>query len=237
MFTGLIEDIGTVHSIRTGHGRAELRLRAPHFAHETRIGDSIAVNGCCLTVTSIEDKELSFDLLEETISRTNLAALKHGSAVNLERALAVGARLGGHFVQGHVDCTAPVISLEKKASSWRFEVRLDRRDARYVVEKGSIAIDGISFTIAEVYNASFIAWVIPHTFRSTNLKTAKPGDMVNLEFDLLAKYVERLLPRAFRLPSQPAGPPALRPAGSAVPSGGNARAPQTAATKVQHSKQ
>ena len=110
MFTGLIEEIGTVRSIRTGHGRAELRLAAPHVAPGTHIGDSIAVNGCCLTVTSVQDEELSFDLLEETISRTNLGTLKRGSAVNLERPLAAGSRLGGHFVQGHVDCAAAITS-------------------------------------------------------------------------------------------------------------------------------
>src|SRR5205085_10819096 len=164
MFTGLIEEIGMVRSVRTGPGKAELHLTAPHIARGVRVGDSIAVNGCCLTVISVQDEELSFDLLEETISRTNLASLKRGSAVNLERPLPAGSRLGGHFVQGHIDCTAPIISLDKKASDWRFEVRLDGRDARYVVEKGSIAVDGISLTVAEVSDASFTDWIIPHTF-------------------------------------------------------------------------
>ena len=206
MFTGLIEEIGTVRSIRTGHGRAELRLVAPYCALGTRIGDSIAVNGCCLTVTSIQEEELSFDLLEETISRTNLGTLKRGSAVNLERPLAAGSRLGGHFVQGHIDRTAPIISFDKRDADRRLEVGLAGEEARYIAEKGSIAVNGISLTIAEINNGSFTVWIIPHTFRSTNLKAAKPGELVNLEFDLLAKYVERLLPRALTLASQTPDP-------------------------------
>jgi len=236
MFTGLIEEVGTVRLIQTAHGKAQLQLAAPHVAPGTRVADSIAVNGCCLTVTFVEDEALSFDLLEETISRTNLAALKRGSAVNLERPLAAGSRLGGHFVQGHVDCTAPIISLEKKATDWRLEVRLDGRDARYVVEKGSIAVNGISLTVAEVNNGSFTAWIIPHTFRSTNLKAAQAGDMVNLEFDLLAKYVERMLSRALAVGQSPGAPP-LDAGESSVPSAENAvRTPHTTAINVQRSK-
>ena len=237
MFTGLIEEVGTVRSIRKGHGRAELRLAAPHVAPGTRIGDSIAVNGCCLTVTSVQDEELSFDLLEETISRTNLGTLKRGSAVNLERPLAAGSRLGGHFVQGHVDCAAAITSLDKKASDWRLEIRLDTQNVRYVVEKGSIVVNGISLTVAEVNNESFTAWIIPHTFRSTNLKMAQPGDMVNLEFDLLAKYVERMLSLALTTASQSPSTPLLDAAGSAVPSAENAlRTPQTTAINAERSK-
>src|SRR5438874_13812080 len=233
MFTGLIEEVGTVRSIRTGHGRAELRLAAPHVAPGTRIGDSIAVNGCCLTVTSIEDEELSFDLLEETISRTNLGALKRGSAVNLERPLAAGSRLGGHFVQGHIDCTARIISFDERDADRQLEVRLAGQEARYVAEKGSIAVNGISLTVAEVNNGSFTAWIIPHTFRSTNLKAAKPGDMVNLEFDLLAKSIERMLPRSLTIQSQAP----IEPVGSAVPSGGDAvRTLHTTAINVGRSK-
>jgi len=237
MFTGLIEEIGTVRSIRTDHGRAVLRLAAPHVAQGTRIGDSIAVNGCCLTVTSVENKELSFDLLEETISRTNLAALKDGSAVNLERPLAAGSRLGGHFVQGHVDCTAPITSFDKKASDWRLEVQLAAQDTRYVVEKGSIAVNGISLTVAEINHGTFTAWIIPHTFRSTNLKAARPGEMVNLEFDLLAKYVERIVWRTLATASQSPSTPPLDAAASPVSSGGNAvKTPHPKAIKIQRSK-
>src|SRR5437016_2247366 len=150
MFTGLIEEVGTVRLIQTAHGKAQLRLAAPHVAPGTRIGDSIAVNGCCLTVTSVEDEELSFDLLEETISRTNLGTLKRGSAVNLERPLAAGSRLGGHFVQGHIDRTAPITSFDKRDADRRLEVGLAGEEARYIAEKGSIAVNGISLTIAEI---------------------------------------------------------------------------------------
>lgn len=237
MFTGLIEEVGTVRLIRTGHGRAELRLAAPHVAPGTRIGDSIAVNGCCLTVTSVQDEELSFDLLEETISRTNLGTLKRGSAVNLERPLAAGSRLGGHFVQGHVDCAAAITSLDKKTSDWRLEIRLAMQNVRYVVEKGSIVVNGISLTVAEVNNESFTAWIIPHTFRSTNLKMAQPGDMVNLEFDLLAKYVERMLSPALSTASQSPSTPLLDSVGSDVRSAENAlRTPQTTGIRGKRSK-
>ena len=237
MFTGLIEEIGTVRSIRTGHGRGELRLVAPHVASGTRVGDSVAVNGCCLTVISVQDEDLSFDLLEETVSRTNLRTLERGSAVNLERPLAAGSRLGGHFVQGHVDCTAPIISLDEKAGDWRLEIRLAMQSVPYVVEKGSIAVNGISLTVAEVNNESFVAWIIAHTFRSTNVKTAQPGDMVNLEFDLLAKYVERMLSLALTTASQSPSTPLLDAAGSAVPSAENAlRTPQTTAINAERSK-
>ena len=202
MFTGLIEEIGKVRSIGAEDGRGQLRVATPRLAPGMRMGDSIAINGCCLTVTLVDDEELSFDLLEETISRTNLGALKRGSAVNLERPLAAGSRLGGHFVQGHVDCAAPILSFAERNCDRRLEIGLAGTDARYVTEKGSIAVNGISLTVAEVNNASFIAWIIPHTFRSTNLKAAEPGDMVNLEFDLLAKYVERMLPQALPTASQ-----------------------------------
>jgi riboflavin synthase len=132
--------------------------------------------------------------VEETLARTNLGALKHDSPVNLERALAAADRLGGHFVQGHIDCTANIVAFEKSDS--RLEIALRHEGARYVAEKGSIAVKGISLTIAEVKPASFVAWIIPHTCRHTNLKTAQPGEQVNLEFDILAKYVERMVAAA-----------------------------------------
>ncbi len=140
-------------------------------------------------------------------------------------------------MQGHVDCTAPIISFDKKASDWRLEIRLAAQHARYVVEKGSIVVNGISLTVAEVNNGSFTVWIIPHTFHSTNLKTAQPGDMMNLEFDLLAKYVERMLSRALTIPNQPPSTPRLGPVGSTVPSGENTvRTPHTTAINVKRSK-
>ena len=193
MFTGIVEETGSVFALRqTTHG-VNLTLKAGIVPQDIQAGDSVAVNGCCLTVTSCEDnKLLSFDLLAETLRCTNLGQLHEDSLVNLERPLAVNGRLGGHFVQGHVDCTSPVISFAKVGADYRLEVELPSRFARYMIYKGSITIDGISLTAAEVLEKSFVVWIIPHTLDVTNLSTRKAGDLVNLEFDLLAKYIERL---------------------------------------------
>jgi len=193
MFTGLIEETGSVLWIRaTNHG-TQLELSAPRIAGDVHTGESISVNGCCLTVASHRDEQVTFDLLEETVARTNLGALKPDSVVNLERALVADARLGGHFVQGHIDCTASIVDFAESESDSRLEIALPEDRARYVAEKGSIAVNGISLTIAEVKPASFVTWIIPHTRRHTNLNNARSGDVVNLEFDILAKYVERML--------------------------------------------
>lgn len=170
-----------------------MNIRAPRIAAEVKIGDSVAVNGCCLTAARQDDDLLGFDLLRETLDRTSLGALQPGGLVNLERALAANGRLGGHFVQGHVDIAAEVLAFDPVEADWRLEVALPPEFAHYVVSKGSIAIDGISLTIAEVREASFVVWIIPHTRDVTNLATCTVGQRVNLEFDLLAKYVERLL--------------------------------------------
>jgi riboflavin synthase len=191
MFTGLIEEIGSVLWIGATDRGTQLQLSAPGIAGNVRTGDSISVNGCCLTVASREDEQITFDLLEETLVRTNFGALKRGNVVNLERALAADARLGGHFVQGHIDCAAPIIDFAESDS--RLEIALPEDRARYVAEKGSIAVNGISLTVAEVKPASFVTWIIPHTRCSTNLKNAQQRDLVNLEFDILAKYVERMV--------------------------------------------
>ena len=160
-----------------------------------RAGESVSVNGCCLTVKSHRAENVTFDLLEETLERTNLKTLRRDSRINLERALSANARLGGHFVQGHIDCTARVLSFEEIENDHRLEVELPSEFSHYVAAKGSIAVNGISLTVAELLPSSFACWIIPHTRRHTNLDTAKPGDWVNLEFDILAKYVERILPR------------------------------------------
>jgi riboflavin synthase len=195
MFTGLIEEVGTVRSIREGRHSKQLQIVAPRTARKLRLGDSVAVNGCCLTLSAHRGDQLTFDLLEETFDRTNLKALRHESPVNLERALRADARFGGHFVQGHVDCTSRIINFEQRRGDRRLEVELPAEFARYVARKGSIAIDGISLTIAEVSSRSFAVWIIPHTKRQTNLGHAEAGGLVNLEFDILAKYVERMLSR------------------------------------------
>ena len=193
MFTGLIEEVGTVVAVRARDCGTELQIAAPRIAKHVSPGESIAVNGCCLTLTSYRNDCLSFDLLEETITRTNLNNLGQNSAVNLERALRADGRLGGHFVQGHVDRVASIIAFDTKGADFRLEVELPEPSGHYVVSKGSIAINGISLTVAEVLPRSFAVWIIPHTRRHTNLDRATSGDLVNLEFDVLAKYVERMV--------------------------------------------
>ena len=193
MFTGLIEEVGRVVATRASDHGTKLEIAAPRVAREARTGESIAVNGCCLTVTSRRGDRLSFDLLEETIARTNLKNLRQNSRLNLERALRADGRLGGHFVQGHVDCVSRIIAFDRKGADVRLEVELPERFAHYVASKGSIALDGISLTVAEVLPKSFVVWIIPHTKRHTNLDRAKTGDLVNVEFDILAKYVETMV--------------------------------------------
>lgn len=193
MFTGLIEEVGRVVATRANDHGTKLEIAAPRTAREARTGESIAVNGCCLTLTSRRGDRLSFDLLEETIARTNLQKLQPDSRLNLERALRADGRLGGHFVQGHVDCVSAIIGLEKKGADFRLEVELPRKFAHYVASKGSIAVDGISLTVADVLPKCFVAWIIPYTKCHTNLDRATIGDLVNLEFDILAKYVERMI--------------------------------------------
>jgi riboflavin synthase len=193
MFTGLVEECGEVSALSLSENGARLSVRVSLVGSDAKIGDSIAVNGCCLTVTARKGGELSFDLLRETLDRTSLRDARPGAVVNLERALAANARLGGHFVQGHIDGVAEVLAFAAIGADHRLEIALPPEFAKYVAYKGSIAIDGISLTVAEVREASFVVWIIPHTLSATNLQTRKAGDRVNLEFDLLAKYVERII--------------------------------------------
>ena len=195
MFTGLVEKVGQCALLERNEVGAWLAIDAGEIASDARIGDSVAVNGCCLTVTSIRESVLSFDVLEESLKRTNLGALGEGSAVNLERAMAADGRLGGHFVQGHVDSTAAVIGTTEKGNDLRLEFELPDEFASYVAFKGSIAINGVSLTVAEVGDSTFAVWIIPHTRAMTNLGGLRAGDRVNLEFDILAKYAERILSR------------------------------------------
>jgi riboflavin synthase len=195
MFTGLIEEVGHALAFETNDRGTQLEITAPRLAEKIQIGDSVAVNGCCLTVTAHRAGHLTFDLLEETIERTNLKTLRPNDPVNLERALAADRRLGGHFVQGHIDCAARILALEESGADSRLEVELPAEFARYIACKGSIAVNGISLTVAELSPQSFTVWIIPHTRAETNLGAARAGDFVNLEFDLLAKYLERMLDR------------------------------------------
>ncbi len=196
MFTGLVEEVGNVLWIRATEHGTQLQVSAPSIAEKVRKGDSIAVNGCCLTVTDQRRDQLTFDLLEETLDLTNLRALRPDSAVNLERALAADGRIGGHFVQGHIDCAARVLSFERTGSDYRLDVESPNEFAHYLAYKGSVALNGISLTVAEILPTSFAVWIIPHTRRNTNLTRVAAGDSLNVEFDLLAKYVERMLGRS-----------------------------------------
>src|SRR5438046_8700634 len=195
MFTGLIEEVGTVSSIREREHSKQLQIVAPRTARKLRVGDSVAVNGCCLTASAHRGDQLTFDLLEETLDRTNLKGLRRDSPVNLERALIAGAPMGGHFVQGHIDCSAKAISFERTGEDYRLEVDLPKDFAHYAAYKGSVAINGISLTIAELSGKSFAVWIIPHPKRHTNIDKVEAGALVNVEFDVLAKYVERMLAR------------------------------------------
>jgi riboflavin synthase len=197
MFTGLVREVGEVVWLRRSGQAVQLLIKGPRTASRVRIGESVAVNGCCLTVTAQRDNQCMFDLLEESLERTNFGSLKPGTPVNLERALRVEGRLGGHFVQGHVDCTAKVLAIEEKGPDVRLEIALPAEFARYVAYKGSVAINGVSLTVAEVGATCFSVWIIPHTLDNTNLGDLEVGDLVNLEFDILAKYVERLLATRF----------------------------------------
>jgi riboflavin synthase len=194
MFTGLVEETGRVESAeRTPTGAMKLRLRARVVLEDLREGDSIAVNGCCLTATSRDGDVLDFDLLAETLDKTSFGQAAPGARVNLERSLRVGDRMGGHFVSGHVDATGTVRAMSREGADWVIRIDVPPAFQHYLVYKGSIAIDGVSLTVAGLDDSGFHVCLIPHTLEVTNLGERKPGDKVNLEFDLLAKYVERML--------------------------------------------
>jgi len=194
MFTGLIEDVGNIVTlVRSGEsGRLTVATALP--SAEIRLGDSVAVNGVCLTVTHRNSTGLTFDVSPETLDRSTLGALKNGDKANLERALRLSDRLGGHIVTGHVDCIALVEARREQANAILFTFRLlDPAMARYLVPKGSVAVDGISLTVNDVASSAFSVTIIPHTAAMTTLFPRKPGDRVNIETDIIGKYVERLL--------------------------------------------
>lgn len=188
MFTGIVEEVGKVRAARPG----QLTVAAQKVLEDTKLGDSIAVNGVCLTVTEVSPDSFSVDVMPETLRRTSLGALRPGDGVNLERPLAVGGRFGGHFVQGHVDGVGRVLSVtpEKEALLLKFEAT--QEIMRYIVEKGFIAVDGVSLSVVECNSTSFTVSLVTFTLENTTLGGRRPGDMVNLEVDIIAKYVERL---------------------------------------------
>jgi riboflavin synthase len=197
MFTGIVEETGTVERIQRGAKSILLTVSVKTSARGLKIGGSLAVNGCCLTVVKIsargKSKLVQFDLLRETWRRTNLQFAKPGSMVNLERPLRADGEFGGHFVTGHIDGTGKILRWEKSGADHVLEIAATPEVMRYVIQKGSIAIDGISLTVAGVGKKSFCVWIIPHTFAATALRERKVGGAVNLEADLLGKYAEKFL--------------------------------------------
>ncbi len=200
MFTGIVEETGVVDAFTPAAQAWRLRVRASVVLAGVALGDSIAVNGCCLTVTRFDENFLEFDLLEETRRLTNFSGLAAGAAVNLERSLRFDGKVGGHFVSGHIDGLGLVEVFEERGKDHYLRIRSPEGTGRYLVHKGSIAIDGISLTVAEVEGDCFAVWLIPHTLSVTNLREKKVGSPVNLEFDLLGKYVEKLAASYLRAP-------------------------------------
>ena len=193
MFTGLVEEVGTVRSIRRGRDSAVLEIGAETVTKGLRTGDSVAVNGVCLTAVSCREDSFSADVMHETVNRSSLAQLRSGSHVNLERAMPADGRFGGHIVAGHVDGVGRILGTEKDGTAVWYRIGADQSVLRYVVEKGSVAVDGISLTVAAVTETDFSVSLIPHTARMTILGEKKAGDPVNLETDIVGKYVEKLM--------------------------------------------
>ena len=193
MFTGIIEEVGVIRSIKKGAQSAIITIEANTVMSDIHLGDSIAMNGVCLTVTSFDANSYNVDVMHETLRRTNLGELKSGSRVNLERAMAADGRFGGHIVAGHVDGTGTITSMTKDDNAIWIQIKTDTSVLKYIVEKGSITIDGISLTVASVDEKGFAVSVIPHTGAHTTLLEKKPGATVNLETDMIGKYVEKLL--------------------------------------------
>ena len=192
MFTGIIEEIGTVRRIEHGAKGARLTIQAKTVLEDTRIGDGIATNGVCLTVVSMTGDSFSADVMAESLRRSSLGTLQGGSPVNLERAMAANGRFGGHIVSGHIDGTGTIASQKREDNAVWVKIKTPAPLLRYIVEKGSIAIDGVSLTVAAVTDTDFSVSIIPHTGAQTILLGKKPGDPVNLECDVIGKYVEKL---------------------------------------------
>ncbi|WIH87290.1 riboflavin synthase [Brachyspira pilosicoli] len=189
MFTGIVEEIGTVKSVQS----KVITIEASKIFDDLHLGDSVAVNGTCLTVSSFDNKIFNADVTQETLNRTNLGSLKNGSKVNLERAMTLSGRFGGHIVSGHIDGVGSIKSMKKDDNAIILTIEVSKHLMKYIVEKGSVAVDGISLTVASLTDNSFSIAVIPHTLKETVLYYKKEGDKVNIENDVIGKYVERLL--------------------------------------------
>ena len=193
MFTGIVEEVGTVNSVVNTGSFSGVRINAKTVLEGTKTGDSIAVNGVCLTVTKMGSGWFEADVMNETLRRSSLGSLSQGSPVDLERAMAAGGRFGGHIVSGHIDGTGSIVSMKNDGIAVWITIAADSRILRYIVEKGSVAIDGISLTVAKVTDNDLCVSVIPHTLKNTVLGFKKAGDTVNLENDIIGKYVEKLM--------------------------------------------
>ena len=193
MFTGIIEEVGIVQGLKVDSKASKIIVKADKVLENTQLGDSISTNGVCLTVTKLEKTYFEADIMAETFRRSNLGSLKIGSKINLERALTLQSRLGGHMVSGHIDGTGKIVSVDKEEIATWITIEAEENLLRYIIEKGSIAIDGISLTVAYVDNEVFKVSIIPHTGEETTLLNKKIGDVVNLECDMVGKYVEKLL--------------------------------------------
>jgi riboflavin synthase len=195
MFTGLVAELGTVTAIDKGESSAVFTIDAPILISEIALGDSVAVNGVCLTATSVTETSFTADVMVQTLTLTSLSQIAVGSPVNLELAAQLNARMGGHMVQGHVDGVATVVGLTLGEKWAQFEITVPAHLSKYIVNQGSICLDGVSLTVGSIDDASDLVtvWLIPETLERTNLSTLKPGDLINVEVDVLAKYVERLL--------------------------------------------
>lgn len=200
MFTGIIEEVGTVKAVKRSGTSSFIEIQAKKVLEDVHLGDSIAVNGVCLTVTHCDGSIFRADVMNETLSRSSLGSLTTGSPVNLERAMAADGRFGGHIVSGHIDGTGTVSDIRNDGIAVWYTITAPPELLRYIVEKGSIAIDGISLTVAKVTDTSFSVSIIPHTAAQTILGTKKTGDMVNLENDIIGKYVEKLMKPAEAAP-------------------------------------
>lgn len=193
MFTGIIEEIGKIERIQKDSLNCKITIKALKILEDIHLGDSIAVNGICLTVTCFNCRSFTVDVMNETWNRTSLSMLRHGSYVNLERAMPVNGRLGGHIVTGHIDGIGRISSVRRERNAVWYQIKTQKEILNLIVEKGSIAIDGISLTVAKVTNTDFSVSIIPHTLEQTNLKEKQVGNMVNLENDILGKYVKELM--------------------------------------------
>lgn len=193
MFTGIIEEIGKIKFFQKENNGAVIEVECDTVLKDTKLGDSIAINGVCQTVTTLNSNSFCANVSDETLAVTNFKNLRIGDNVNLERALTLNTRLGGHIVSGHVDCVGKFLSIEKLTDFYNLKFEIPKEQEKYIVHKGSITVNGISLTIAQIEKNIFKTAIIPHTFNNTNLKNLTPGDYVNIETDILGKYIEKLL--------------------------------------------